>query len=194
MQLGKPLISQAQAHTARRIGFNQIHGFPGNGFFRHPHGQRFNGAAGSHALEQPADSAAQADIHAPDFELEGAIGLLTQQVNIIHANNFASGNVDNLLVQQVALQQQHAFRAGKRLPVIGRTIDLDGRADHGLDLAGRQQAVAFTGFYDEIRDAVGIFLGKNGHFTHVSGKRAAAVIDRRAQNARKCDLFPHFSP
>jgi hypothetical protein len=76
---------------------------------------------------------------------------------------------------------------------MSRTVDLYGRTDHGLDLARGQQAVAFAGFYNEIGNTVGIFLRKYGHFTHVPGERAAAVIDRCAQNARKCDLFPHIS-
>ena len=57
------------------------------------------------------------DIDRADLQHEVSVATLLVNVDVVDAHDFASVNVDDLLVEQVALQQEQAFAAAVRAPL-----------------------------------------------------------------------------
>ncbi len=66
----------------------------------------------NYSLQQAADRASRADIHRAQLEHHVTIPRLLVNIDIIHPYDFAAMNIDDLLVEQIARQKQHAFAAG----------------------------------------------------------------------------------
>ena len=107
-------------------------------------------------------------------------------VNVIDPHNLSPMNVNDLLIEQVALQQQHALTASVRPPLRrGR-----GNAQTAINQAERlrsQQTVAVTGFDHEAGDQAGILLRHERDFAHFAGICAGVIDDDRANQVRKCE-------
>ena len=107
------------------------------------------------------------------------------EVDVVDADDLAAVNVDDLLVEEIALQQQQALGAGESGPVGGPGAGLDDAVD-GLDLGEREQAV-FAGAQadDQGGESDGVVLGSQRDLAHTSGKGAGGVKDGRAQQLGK---------
>ena len=93
-------------------------------------------------------------------------------------------NVDDLLIEEIAFEQEQAFGAVGGGPVGGIGGGVNVGVDGGDGGEGKN-AVAGFGFDDEGGDAVAIFLRGEGDFAHVSGCRAGRVIHRGAEKLGK---------
>ena len=92
----------SQLHAPRRIGLNQIDEFPGNDSrFQLSH-YGFNRSGRSHALQQAPHRPTQTNVDLGNFEIHTAIRRFGMQINIIDADDLASMNVDDLLVEEVS--------------------------------------------------------------------------------------------
>src|SRR5580698_8832009 len=82
---------------------------PAEGVRGNHHLQTPDQAARDHALRQPPEHAAQADIHVV-YEQQIAVGFaLNLESDVGDSNHFAAFAIDNLLVEKVADQAQHVF-------------------------------------------------------------------------------------
>ena len=122
------------------------------------------------ALRQTADGAARADVHGDDRERDVAVDGRRIELDVVDADDFAAVDVDDLLVEEVALEKQHAVGGSRALPR-GR---IGFRADRGaalLDRRRREHTLAVSGFDDQVCDAGGVFLRSDGDFAHTSASR-----------------------
>ena len=143
--------------------------------------------AREHALEQAADGPTGAGIDEGDAQVQrgdGGLGI-ERQLNVIDADDLAPVHVDNLLVEQIAFQQQHAFAAG----ILGQ-IGGAGRGVHAtVDAAqqfGADDTISARSADDEGGDANGVILGDERNFAHASQLSGVGVIDGEAQQIGKC--------
>ena len=89
-------------------------------------------------------------------------------VDVVNPNNLSPVNVDNLLVEQIAFQQQHAFPTAVRTPFcgMGRNPELIVNQADGL---GGNQAIAVACLDNETADLARTLLRGNGDFKHFAG-------------------------
>ena len=103
------------------------------------------------------------------------------ELDVVDAHDLAAVDVDDLLVEEVALEQQHAVetRVNARQPD-GIAVGAHARPEH-LDRFGRQHALAVGRPDDQIRDARRMILRGDRDFAHASSRGAAGVADGRAE-------------
>jgi hypothetical protein len=106
MELGQPLVRNLQLDAPGGIGFDDVDKVPGNLAWRDTEEQGAQGDCGDHAFEEPPDSATRTDIHAADSQDRTILGAVMMEIDVIDAHHLAAVNVNHLLVQQVAAEQQ----------------------------------------------------------------------------------------
>ena len=94
-----------------RVGFDQVDKIPGNGSRGDLPQQGSQGHQGNHALQQSPDGAPGSDVNRTHFQDQAVGDGFLKQIQIVDPDDFSSENVDDLLIEQVASQQEHAFRA-----------------------------------------------------------------------------------
>ena len=143
MQLSQPLLPNLQPHPPRRIAIDQVHPLPRNRALLDVSADRLHRARWD-TLQQPPHRAARPHLHALNQQPRGRIrrrARLPRQHHIVHAYDLAPVHVNDLLVQQVALQQQIVVQLLDRLRRnLGSQPGLPGLG-HG-DLCHRQQCVS----------------------------------------------------
>jgi hypothetical protein len=179
MELGQAFVRDLEFDAASGIGFDEIDETPGDGAGRNSLEQGMESGAGREAAKEAAGSAASADIDGLDAEdgagLAGFGGGVDLEVDVVDANDFAAVNVDDLLIEEVAFEEEEAFRAVGGGPVGGIGGGVNVGVDGGDGGEGKD-AVAGFGFDDEGSDAVAVFLRSESDFAHASGSRAGRVI------------------
>src|SRR3979409_1547406 len=85
-----------------RVGFDEIDKLPGNFARRNALQQEAQGGKRDHSLEQTANGATRAHVHALDFQGEVVLHGLQIKINIVDADYFAAVDVDDLLVEEIA--------------------------------------------------------------------------------------------
>ncbi len=175
MQLSQTIGGNLQVHTARRIGFNQADKLPRNGPGRNLFHQTAQRRCRHNAFQQPPDGPARTDIDRADPELNAAfVARLRVQLNVVDAHHFAAMHVDDLLIQQIAIHQQHALGTAKGGP-LGRGNRAANSAIDGLHQPRCQQAVAAAGAHHQQRNVVRVLLRKHRHFAHTAYLGAGGV-------------------
>ena len=106
------------------------------------------------------------------------------EFDVVDADDLASVNVDDLLIEKISFEQEQAFGAVGGGPVRGIGGGVDVGVDGGDGGEGKN-AVAGFGFDDERGDAVAVFLGGEGDFAHAAGGGAGRVVDRGAEKLGK---------
>ena len=71
-------------------------------------------------FDEPADGAAGADVDGDDVEQQVAVDRRRLELDVVDADDLAAVDVDDLLVEQVALEQQHAVGRREALPLAPR--------------------------------------------------------------------------
>ena len=71
----------------------------------------------NHALQQAPDRAARAHVHRANLEDDVVVAKFLVDVDVVDPHHLAAVDVDDLLVEQVALQQQHALAAAIGAPL-----------------------------------------------------------------------------
>ena len=72
------------------------------------------------ALGEPADGAARADVDGDDVQREVAVDGRRIDLDVVDAHDLAAVDVDDLLVEEVALEEEHAV--GRRVGLPRRGI------------------------------------------------------------------------
>src|SRR6185369_1392569 len=124
-------------YATRRIGLDQIHEFPGNVLGRdlRSHGRKRD--ARNHALKQATNCASSSSIDVADLEREFAVDQINDEVDVVDANYFSSVNVDDLLIEEIAFEQEHSLRTGERSPRRERVCRADASVDALEAIAGK---------------------------------------------------------
>jgi hypothetical protein len=188
MESGEAFVGDLEFDAARGIGFDEIDKTPGDVAGRNFLKQEVKSGAGRETAEKAADGAANADIDGLDAEdgvrVTGFGEGVDLQVDIVDADDFASVNIDDLLIEEVAFEKEQSFGAVGGGPVGGIGGCVNVAIDGGYGREGKN-AVAGFGFDDVRGDAVAVFLRGESDFAHVSGCRAGRVIHRGAEKLGK---------
>ena len=184
MQFGQAVVRNLQLHPTRRIGFDEVDELPRNDAAA----ESCSSSACSaderhHALQQPAHRAARADVDRADLQDEMSVAALFVDVDVVHAHDLAPMNVDDLLVEQVALQQEQPIRLGFN-PFRSRRGRLH-RAVYRHDGRKRQQPVAVFGPDDEIGYSCPVIARGEYHFAHTPANLAGSLDHRLSQQFGK---------
>src|ERR1019366_5271451 len=117
MQLGQALQRDLQLYAAGGIDLDQVNKFPRN----HPRWnlgqQQIQWSRRHDSLQQAAHCAARSNIHTAQFEHHVVMAEFVVDVHVVHPHHLAPMHVDDLLVQQVSRQQEHAFAASVGYPI-----------------------------------------------------------------------------
>ena len=183
MQAREPGMLNAQLHPAGGIGLDQVHEFPGNDARRDLGQQHVQRHGGHHSRQQSAHRSPRAYIHPGHLQRDVLIHRHRIEVHIVYPHHLAAVDVDDLLVQQVAAQQQKSFRlAGIEWhPLRGAGGRLQFAAFDARDVFPAQQPVALRRAHDKRRHLSWIFLGKQRQLAHPSAHRAGNIYHPRAQ-------------
>jgi hypothetical protein len=108
------------------------------------------------------------------------------QVNFVDTDDFASENIDHLLVEQITAQQEQTLPGLSQQPFRGSRGGSNAAIDGGYG-AKRQQAVAGLGSNDDHSDASVIFLGSQSQLANAPAAAASKVENWFAQQFRECE-------
>src|SRR4029079_7519408 len=184
VQPGQALVGDLELYPAGGIGFDEVNEVPGYAARRDLPQQRSQRHHRNYSLQQAPDGAAGPDVHRAYFQHRtGGHGFL-QQVQSVYPDDFSAKDVDDLLIEKVASQQQHAFRALAVGPVGGGRVGENAAIDRG-DGTEWQHAVAATRPYDQDRNPGPVFLWDQGHLAHPAAAASGGVKHRRAQQFGK---------
>ena len=130
-------------------------------------------------------NAAGSHVDGGDFQNGEVAEDVAVEVHVIDADHFAPVDVNDLLVEEVALEEEHALAALELLP-IGEHFGGFDPAVEGGDRGIRHKAVAGAGFDNDGGDSGKVVLGRDGDFADTTARRAVGVINGRAQQFREC--------
>ncbi len=181
VHLRQPFVGDLQLHAPGRIGLDEVDVLPGDDAWRNLLEQGAQREGGNEPLHQPPHRAAGPDVDREHVELDVAVGRVRVELDVVDPHDLAPVDVDDLLVEQVALEQQHAVEAEERQPRagVGRRAHCRPERLHGL---GRQHPITFRRADDEKRDPCRVFLGRHGSFAHTAAHRPARIADRGAEH------------
>ena len=111
-----------------------------------------------HPFGEPADGAAGADIDRDDVKCDMAVEQRRIELDVIDPDDLTAMHVDDLLIKQVALEQQHAVRRRRRRPRRPFCVGAN-RRGAGLERGCRQYPIAARGPNDQESDGVGCSWG-----------------------------------
>ena len=110
MERGQALVRNLEFDAAGGISFDEIDITPGNGARRNSLEKDMESGAGCESAEETADGAAGADIdglNAQDgMRASGFDHGVDLKVDVVDADDLASMNVDDLLVEEIALEEE----------------------------------------------------------------------------------------
>ena len=187
VQFRQAVERNLQLDPARRIGLDKINEFPRDHPRRNFGQSSLQRRGGNHAFQQPADGAARAHIHRAKLENDVLVANLLVDVDVVDPHDFAAVNVDDLLVEQVALQQEHAFAAAVRRPLRGGGGDPHAavdRTDARWEAAGGRRGGSSP---QRRRCWLEFSCGDNVTSRTLPAMRARVVEDRRANQFGKCE-------
>jgi len=142
--------------------------------------------AGDDPLRQPPDGTARPDVHREDVQQEVAVGRRRFELDVVDAHDLASVDVDDLLIEQIALQEQQAVGGGEALP-LGHVGAGAHRGAGGRDGAGREHPLTVGGLDDQKRDAGRVVLRRDRDLAHPSTHDAGGVAHGSAEQFRERD-------
>jgi hypothetical protein len=129
VQFGEAIVGDLQLDPTGGIGLDDIHEIPRNTTERNFAEQGMQGGLGCDTSQQSPDSApgshvdrvhAQHGMHAGTCVIFVFVSLgIDLQIDVVDAHYFSSVDVDDLLVEQVAFQQEQTFVAVGCRPVCG---------------------------------------------------------------------------
>ena len=115
--LRQPFVGDLQLDAPRRVGLEQIDELPRDDARRNLLEQRAQRERRHDALAEAADRAAGADVHRDDVQHHVAVERRRVELDVVDADDLPAVDVDDLLVEEVALEQQHAVRRRVALPL-----------------------------------------------------------------------------
>ena len=124
------------------------------------------------------------DVHRTDFQDQAVGDGFLKKVQIVDPDDFSPEHIDDLLIEQVTSQQEHAFRAVALGPVVVGEL---ARIPPLIEVTDseRQKAVASAGLNDQHRNPGPVFLRDQRHLAHPAASASGGVEHRRAQQFGK---------
>jgi hypothetical protein len=101
-------VRNVQPQTPLRIGLDDVAEFPADRIRARSSAAAADPARRHRALQQPAKNAPHADVHFEDHQRIPLV-LPNFERDVVHADHFAAVHVDNLLIEQIALDAQHVL-------------------------------------------------------------------------------------
>src|SRR5206468_4739569 len=114
---GQAFVRNLQLDAAGRVGLDEVHVLPGNDTRWDLLEQRTKRERRHHSLGEPPDGAPRAHVHGQDVERQVVIDWCGVDFDVVHADDLASVDVDDLLIQQVAFQKEDTVGGGVSIPV-----------------------------------------------------------------------------
>jgi hypothetical protein len=177
VQVFEFFVGDAKFDAAERIGFDEIDEFPADGALRELALEFADQAGGSQALEETPDGARNAYIDLGDAEFDVLVGGKFGEVDVIDADDFAAGGVDDLLVEKILLDREPGFvgLVGGEGALRDIEIEASGKDFGDLVVTGHQRLEASPGD-EEVGDAIGLVRGLNEEFTNAADVVGGAII------------------
>src|SRR6185369_14197997 len=116
----------------------------------------------------------RADVYAKDPQSDAAVQRERFKIYVVHADDFTAVHIDDLLIEQIATQQQHAFGTGELRPRICWLAGTDPTV-HVLESVTREEAIALRRLDNKVEYLVTALLRSQGNFAHSSCDRAAGI-------------------
>jgi hypothetical protein len=176
MELGEALVGDLQLDAPCRVGLEQIDELPRDHARRDLLEQCPQRERRDQPFRQPADRTTRPDVHRDDVQQQVAVDRRRLELDVVDADHLAAVDVDDLLVEEVALQQQHAVGRRKAVPV-ARLGHRPHRRAGALDLVVRQHPLAFSGLDDQERNAGWMILRGDGDLAHAAAHHARGVAN-----------------
>src|SRR5205823_12682156 len=129
MELREPFVGDLQLHPAGWVGFEEVDVLPRNDARWNLVEQRPQREGGDDALGEAANRASRADVDGDDVQREMAVDGGRVDLDVVHSDDLAAVDVDDLLIEQVALEEQDAVRWHVVVPGGGVGIGADGRTE-----------------------------------------------------------------
>ena len=178
MQLPQLVVRNAEPQAALRIGLDDIAKFPADRIGRDGLLQAANPARRHYALDQAAEDAAYADVHFQDGHDVAPAVVADLERNVIDTDDFAPVHVDDLLIQQIALDAQHVL-----VGMIGREVlvgEVNAVERNGGNLVEADAQPGPAAAHQEAVDAGGMNQGNERGIANPADAAVLQVIDRQA--------------
>ena len=185
MQPGQALVCDLEFDAARGIGLDQIHEVPRNDARRDFVEQQVQRLPWNYTFQQAPHRASRAHVHFGNLQDEVIVAALLLHVDVVHANDFASVDIDNLLVEQVVLEHQHAFRTYERLPIRRLATSAYQPAVDPDQRLRRDQSLAGGGLHHQRGYHCGLRPRCDRHLANTPADLAGFIGNLRAQQLRQ---------
>src|SRR5437868_5306203 len=137
-----------QLDASRWIGLDEVDILPGDDAGRNARQQTSQSDHGDYALEESTDGTTRTHVDAEDPQDHMAIHRHGFEIDIVNTNHFAAVYIDDLLVEQIAAEQEHPLRIGEFGPGFGGLAGAHSAVDV-LESFALKNGIAFRGVYDE---------------------------------------------
>src|SRR6201996_9301298 len=191
VQLGEAFLAYLEADAARGIAVDDVDAAPGDESRRDTVHDAVDGARGQ-PLQQPASGAAESDFDVLDEQGGGVTGwtiLCPGKVDVVDAHDLAAIDIDDLLVEQVAFEQQCVAEAGDRMGrrVGAQALVRDARRFKVLD--GDHEALSLalpTLREQQSGDAIGVLADIDCEFLNTAQAATGGIHDLFADEHGNC--------
>jgi hypothetical protein len=191
VHLREAILLDAEANPACRVTVDEVDEVPGDHAGAETGGDLIDWSLGK-ALEEATYCAAHANFNLGDAEGEGKtvfesvlLAVLPDEIDVVDANDLVTVNIDDLLVEEVALEKEKAVivRQGNSL---GGTTELDCSAGSELEMSNRNEVVTIAAFGEgELEnDAVNVGAidgGSDSQLADMADGSTLGVDDGRSQ-------------
>ena len=178
------LVGNVQPQAPQRVGLHHVAEVPENRIGRNGPLQPANPARRNKALAEPAENAAEADVHLQNRERVADAVVVDSHGDVGHAHHLPASHVDDLLVQQVAPDAQHVL-----VVVIRRehlVVQYDALTqDDGADLVVADGQPGVAAADQDAVDAGGADHGNQGGVLHAADAPALNVEHGHRDQFRK---------
>jgi len=109
VEIFKFFVGDAKLYPAKRIRLDEVDELPADGALGELALELANESGGGEALEKATDGAVNADVDLSDAELEVGVSAQFGEIDVVDADDFAAGGVDDLLIEKIFLDGKPGF-------------------------------------------------------------------------------------
>jgi len=170
-------VSDTQLDAAERVRLDEVDEFPADGALGKPRLEFANHAGRRETLEKAADGAGKADIDLSDAEFDVIVGAEFGEIDVVDADDFAAGGVDDLLIEEIFLDGKPSFvgLVGSQGAFVDGEVDAAGGDLGDLVVTGDERLETSTRD-EEVGDAIGLVSGFDKKFADATDKVVLRVV------------------
>ena len=170
-------MGNAEFDATERVRLDEIDEFPADGTLREPGLKLADHAGRGKALKEASDGAGEADVDLGDAKFDVVVGADFREIDIVDADDFAAGGVDDLLVEEIFLDGEPAFvgLVGIKCPLADVEFDAAGGDSSDLIVAGNEGLEAAPRD-EEMGDTIGLISRLDEEFADTPDKIVLRVI------------------